>query len=35
MLYEGVGNTLGVFLLKFPPVTDADVDQLMDMKIRV
>ena len=35
MLYEGVVNTLGVFLPKFQPVTNADVDQLMDLKIRM
>ena len=35
MLYEGVGNALGVLLPKFQPVTDAEVDQLMDLKIRV
>ena len=37
MLYEGVGtgNTLGVFLPTFQPVTNTDVDQLMDLKIRM
>ena len=35
MVYEGVGRSLGQYLPKFPPATDEDVDQLMELKIRV
>ncbi len=34
MVFQGVGKSLGQLLLKFPtPITDEDVDQLMDLKV--
>jgi hypothetical protein len=35
MVFEGVGKSLGQLLPKFPPITDEDVNQLMDLKVRV
>ena len=35
MIYEGVGKCIGQFLPKFPPNTDEEVDQLMELKVRV
>jgi hypothetical protein len=35
MLFECVGKQLGQIIPRFPPTTDAEVDSLLDLKIRV
>ena len=35
MIHEGVGKSLSQLIPKFPPTTEAEVDALMDMKVRV
>ena len=35
MLFEAVPVQLGKVLPKFPPVTDQDVDNLLDLKMRM